>query len=99
MDIVTNIIRIITITIKIARHNHAGRRQEEEEEEEEEEAEEEEEKKKYDKNQKTINSDNAPCGPSLKRCFSSARRLHLFLSVCSNFEILSWQNIGGLFGL
>jgi len=84
VDIVTNIIRIITITIKIARHNHAGRRQEEEEE-----AEEEEEKKKYDKNQKTINSDNAPCGPSLKRCFSSARRLHLFLSVCSNFEILS----------
>jgi hypothetical protein len=35
----------------------------------------------------------------LKRCFSSVRRLHLFLSVCSNFEILSWQNIGGLFGL
>lgn len=56
-------------------------------------------KKVDDKNQKTINSDSAPYGPSLKRCFSSVRRLHLFLSVCSNFEILSWQNIGGLFGL
>ena len=42
-----------------------------------------------------------PCGPSLKRSFSSARRLHLFLSVCPilHFEILNRQKVKELFGL